>query len=49
MNENKGLERLMKHETISESVKEDMTKKKKFYEKKLAMITLILQKKTKEK
>ena len=49
MNEAKGLERLMKHAKITESVRKEMIKKQDFYEKKLAMITLILQKKTKEK
>ena len=49
MNEAKGLGKLMKHEVITEIIREEMTKKKDFYEKKLAMITLILQKKTKEK
>lgn len=44
MNEHKGLERLLKHEKITESVRKEMTKKKDFYEKKLDLINLLLKK-----
>lgn len=40
----KELERLLKHEKITEQVRIDLMKKKAVYEKRLALITLILQK-----
>ena len=40
----KELERLQKHERITDTVKANLTKKKAVYEKRLALITLILQK-----
>lgn len=40
----KELERLNKHEQITETVKSSLAKKKAVYEKRLALITLILQK-----
>lgn len=40
----KELERLQKHDKITNQVKANLTKKKAMYEKRLALITLILQK-----
>ncbi len=45
----KELERLQKHEKITETVKTALTKKKAVYERRLALITLILQKPTLKK
>lgn len=45
----KELERLQGHEKITETVKADLAKKKAVYEKRLALITLILQKPTLKK
>lgn len=45
----KELERLQKHERITDTVKTNLTEKKAIYEKRLALITLILQKPTLKK
>jgi len=45
----KELERLQKHKWITVIVRENLTKKKDVYKKRLALITLILQKPTLKK
>ena len=45
----KQLERLQKHDAITQTAKDGLAKKKAVYEKRLALITLILQKPTLKK